>query len=255
MASFTISLSGTTSELTANIFPEIVLDDRYNYSCGLLDFTSYNSIPNIASHNNSIHFGDFDGSFDKNKLFKYELPCGSYEAKNILENVKVYVEEQGFSFDFKINENTLKTSIKSSAKFYFFSSKTSLLETLGFKKKFNKDQRESYYEGIGNQQRAWFESENVIQISSVNVLRIECNIVTGAYVNGKLCHTIHEFASNKVQVGYKIVEQPSNVIYLPVVPRRINNIQINIVDQDGNSIDLRGETVTCRIHIKREDSA
>lgn len=92
----------------------------------------------------------------------------------------------------------------------------------------------------------------MIKISKLNVIRVECNIVSGAYVNGRQCHSIYEFASNKVDAGYKIVEQPVNVIYMPVVPRRINCIQISVVDQNGELVDFRGEEITCRIHIKRD---
>lgn len=55
MTSFTISLTGNSSQLSSSFFPDIVLDDRYTYSCGLLDFTAYQSIPNVTVKNNEIH--------------------------------------------------------------------------------------------------------------------------------------------------------------------------------------------------------
>lgn len=237
MSSFTISLTGKTSELSANFFPGINLDARYNYSCALLEFTSYQSIPNITSPDNSVTFGKQEGDVFKHYIF--DLPDGCYEVVDILEKLKSFVEAKGFSFEYKINKNTLKTSIKSSAIFEFTKYR-SILEILGF-------------ERVPIPPRTWKESENVIQISKVNVIRVECNIVTGAYVNGRLCHSIYEFPSSKVDVGYKLIEQPRNLVYLPIVPRRINHIQMSIVDQDGNLVDFRGETITCRIHIKRDD--
>lgn len=100
--SYTITLTGDSSELSSSIFPEINLDDGYEYSCGLLDFTTYQSIPNITKANN-------------------------------------------------------------------------------------------------------------------------------------------------------IIEQPRNIIYLRVVPKRINFISLSVVDQNGYLIDFREEQITCRIHIKRND--
>lgn len=38
---------------TVRFSPEITLDPNANYFCVLLDFTSYNSIPNIISGENS----------------------------------------------------------------------------------------------------------------------------------------------------------------------------------------------------------
>lgn len=265
MTSFTVSFSGNTSELSASFFPEIVLDENYNYSCGLLEFTSYQSIPNITSANNSLTFVTKDlaenppanflepltdslpevyGSItEKNgdrsikTLNSIRVPEGCYEAVDILEYLKAQMKLQHISFSYKVNRNTLKTGIKCSEP--ILCEPNSILSVLGFK-----------LQTIP--QDKWIESQNAIQISKINVLRVECSIVSGAYVNGKLCHSIYEFPSNKVDVGYKIIEQPRNIIYLPIVPRRINNIQVSIVDQNGDLVDFNGETITCRIHIKRD---
>lgn len=263
MTSFTVSLTGRASELSASFFPEIVLDEEYNYSCGLLDFTTYQSIPNITSDNNQLIIypptpkekpkkkqvlSQIQSPLIQNKPENiiettpqeghvFRVPEGSYEALDILVYLKAQLRSKGFSFEYEINRNTLKTKIKCSEA--IFLSSQSVLKVFGFENQITSANE-------------WIESENTVQISKINVLRVECNIVSGAYINGKLCHAIYEFASNKVDVGYKIIEQPTNIIYLPVVPRRISNIQIYVVDQDGNLVDFRGETVTCRIHIKRD---
>lgn len=90
-----------------------------------------------------------------------------------------------------------------------------------------------------------------MNIQSVGNIRIDCDLITGSFHNGKSTHTIHEFAPT-VEAGCKISEQPSSLIYLPVIKRRINEVNITVVDQMGNLIDFRGEEITCRIHIKRE---
>ena len=54
-----------------------------------------------------------------------------------------------------------------------------------------------------------------------------------------------------VEPGYKINEVPSDVIYLPINTRIINNISVNIIDQDGKLINFRGETITIRLHLKK----
>lgn len=57
MTSFTVAFSGSSSVLRADFFPEITLEPNSNYCCGLLDFCSYNSIPNITeSKNNEFKF-------------------------------------------------------------------------------------------------------------------------------------------------------------------------------------------------------
>lgn len=237
MASYTITLTGNTNELSANIFPEITLDDRYNYSCGLLDFTTYQSIPNIIPPYNTLIFGKLGekNSFHPEETF--ELAEGCYEADDVLHFIKLHLESKGYTFEYEINKHTLKTTIESNAIFAF--SDGCLLELLGF-------------DGKKFVNLAKNEADSLVKVSRVNAIRIECNIVTGAYVNGNLCHTIYEFANNTVDNGYKIIEQPRNVVYLPIASRRISNVHIYMVDQDGNPIDFRGETITCRIHIKRD---
>ena len=68
-----------------------------------------------------------------------------------------------------------------------------------------------------------------VTILKVNSLRVECNINTGAYINGQRVHTIHAFFS-AVPPGYKLVEVPSHVIYLPITVQAIDHIQLKLVD-------------------------
>ena len=88
-----------------------------------------------------------------------------------------------------------------------------------------------------------------MKILKVNSLRIECNITTGAYINNQSVHTIHQFFP-AVPPGYKIIEVPKQVIYLPVSIKCIDYIQLRIVDQEGDLVNFRGETITVRLHIK-----
>lgn len=88
-----------------------------------------------------------------------------------------------------------------------------------------------------------------VNINSVNTIRIECNLVSGSYVNNKAVHTIHEFAPT-VPPGYKIIEVPRNVIYLPVNVKQITSIIVRLVDQDDNLINFRKELITVRLHLK-----
>ena len=92
------------------------------------------------------------------------------------------------------------------------------------------------------------QSDSPVSIIRVNSLRIECNVTTGAYINDRKVHTIHEFLPI-VPAGYKIVEVPSHVIYLPFAVKTIDHIQLRIIDQDGNLVNFRGETKTLRLHI------
>ena len=66
-----------------------------------------------------------------------------------------------------------------------------------------------------------YQSDSPVSIIRVNSLRIKCNVTTDAYINDRKVHTIREFFPF-VPPGYKIVEVPSHVIYLPVAVKAID---------------------------------
>ena len=82
-------------------------------------------------------------------------------------------------------------------------------------------------------------SNQPVSILKINALRVECNITIGAYSNGQKVHTIHEFFP--AVPGYKIIEVPSEVIYLPITVISIDKLHLRIVDQDGDLVNFRGE--------------
>lgn len=235
--SLTITLSGKTSTLSAFFHPEIELDERYNYSCALLDFFTYNTIPNIHEKNNKFYY-----KRENDSLWSViTVPVGSYELRELLDILEqcFRIEERTTSlFNIQGNRNTMKCKAIFSEVMVDFTRNDCLGPVLGFGKRILEPGEEH-------------ESDNPICIQSINSIRIDCDLTSGSYHNGKVTHTLYEF-SPSVDPGYKIVEQPTNLIYLPIITRRINTLNISIVDQEGEPIDFRGEEVSCRIHIKRE---
>lgn len=255
MSSNTFTLTGNSSKLSCSIFPEVVLDERSEYSCALLELTTYYSIPNITESNNLFIFcatrnenGEdvtFTGcnGVDSIELQELKIPTGCYEADDLLAYIKSRLGDLGFSFEYTIDKNTFKTKIKCSTAIY-----------VGYENQSTNVMKKIFGYRTGNilDVDKEVESDDIIKIASQDVVRVECNIVSGSYVNGKSSHSIYEFATQKVDAGYKIIERPRNLIYLPVATKRLNYIEISMVDQNGDPVDFRSETVTCRIHIKRE---
>ena len=92
-------------------------------------------------------------------------------------------------------------------------------------------------------------SDRPIDIFKVNSVCVECNLVTNSFTNGKPVHIIHMFFPSSLP-GAKIIEKPSNVIYLPINTRYINEIILKITYQDGNLVNFREEVVTVRLHLQ-----
>ena len=77
-SSLTLTLSGNSSILEAYYFPPIELSPNKKYELGLIQLSTFNSIPNIDNHNNRIVVGSQN----------ITLPTGSYEISDIEDYIK-----------------------------------------------------------------------------------------------------------------------------------------------------------------------
>lgn len=224
------TLSGNTSVLSVDFDPPIFLESEQEYVLGLLSFESYNSIPNIVEPKNVFRLvGRPDIVFPKGA---YELNgINQYIQSQLNRNVgdREYVDLRGHA-------STMKTQIKASHEIDF-EYDNSIRDILGFDKK------------IYSKNKV-VESEHITKIMQVNTILIHCNISVGSYNNGKPSHTIHQFFPT-VPVGYKIVESPNPVIYLPISTKTITNITIKILDQDDRPVSFNSETITVGLHLKK----
>lgn len=233
MSSITLTLTGNTSELTANFHPEIELDENFDYSCGLLNFYTFHSIPNIHSKNNILNFTYNGDEID------VKVPTGSYELDEIAEYLNNYFTAKKIPFKIQGNKNTQKVDILCDKYLSIdFTVENSIRSVLGF--------NSQILQGV-----EFYRSNSTVNITTLTAIQIKCDLTTGSFHNGKSTHTLHEFSPD-VEAGYKISENPRNIIYLPISKRRINTVNIWVADQDDNLLDLRGETITCRIHIRRD---
>lgn len=223
--SFTLTLSGESSDLESYYFPPIDLSPGKKYVLGLIELLTFNAIPNIDTNCNKVYIGE--------KIIV--LPTGSYEITDINNYIKTQLESTDISFSLTANNNTLK-SIVTSSHSVDFQPEDSIANLLGFSRSLL-DPGKTHTSSVP------------VKILKFNVLRVECNITGGAYINNKKVHTIHEFFP-AVPPGFKIIEIPSKVIYQPIVVKSINYLRLKIVDEHGDLVNFRGETITIRLHIK-----
>lgn len=227
--SLTFTFTGTESTLSADFFPAVELDGQFPYEIGLLGFESYNSIPNVDASNNKFHY---------NNGQVINIPIGTYEVSAIA----TYLQEQLAKVNPKLflrldaNNNTLKTSLRCTFP-VDFSPTDSIGRLLGF----------SPVKLLANQEAT---SEGVVDIFKVNSVRVECNIAAGSFINGQPAHTIFQFFPS-VGAGFKLLEEPNPVIYLPITTHSITNITLRVVDQVGQLVNFRGERITIRLHLRK----
>ena len=92
-------------------------------------------------------------------------------------------------------------------------------------------------------------SEQLVNIMSVTSILVHCNIIHLSYVRGVQAIVVYNFFTNAAP-GQKILEAPSNLIYLPVTVDVISTLAVWQTDQDGKLLDLRGEELTISFHLR-----
>lgn len=166
-----------------------------------------------------------------------KIPTGAYEVDDLSKFLKKCLLNQDVILEMAANKNTLQCEIMCSQP-VDFSKPCTIGPLLGFGEK---------QLLVKNKLNI---SPNPADILKINTISVECNIVTGSYLNNKPSHTIHEFPL-RVAPGYKIIEVPQNVIYFPVTVKNVHAVSLSIIDQNDHPINFRGETITIRLHIKK----
>lgn len=229
-----IVLSSNTSDFKYNFYPSLKLDKYKIHEIALLNIDMYNSIPNIDESNNKFVYKYND------KIFEIIFPTGAYEIITINEYIQKQLAKNNHpkAFNIEANDITLKCVIhieKPNVQI-LFNHNQSLNKLLGFRK--------DIIEGAGEH-----EGENIVDILSVNSILVNCDIIEGSYLNGMQEPVLYSFFPD-VPPGYKMNEKPNTVIYLPVTIPTINSIHIWLTDQNHKPLNLRGETITIRLHLK-----
>lgn len=99
------------------------------------------------------------------------------------------------------------------------------------------------------------KASNLTQIIDLDVISIDCDLVSESYINGVHCHTIHQFVTSTSLVDSNnktLIETPKHLNYLPVKSKHIQSIQISVRDSAGKPIKLDGGDIICHISIKRD---
>lgn len=236
--SVTLSLTGDKTSLETNYFPPInVYEDA---EIALLSLQTYNSFPNINSSNNCFKIIPVWKN-NPNSPRSVTLEPGCYEFVDIKKCFLDVMEElnldEGFEMD--VDSKTLKCFFKCSCKIDF-NVENSLASVLGFDKIL-------YEEGKTH------TSFNIININSVNTIKVMCNIAQGSFHNDKPSHAVYEFYPD-VNIGRKIIQSPNNLIYYPLTTKTIDSIRVDLVDQDHNRLHHLNEKLTIILHIRRYGS-
>ena len=238
--SFQIILSNDKTNFGTRFNPKLELDEKKKYEIALVNLETYYSFPNIDETNNIFVYSPDNG----NSWEKIKIPEGSYEIDDINNAIQHEMEKrthydeinEDYYINIAPNTNTLKSVLILEKGYQVdFNHQNSLAKVLGFT-------GTKYTEGF-------HESENVVDILRINSILVNIDIISGSYVNGTTKSTIYSFFPD-VSPGYKIIESPVNLVYLPITLNTIDSLNVMITDQDDHLLNLRNEKLTIRFHIR-----
>ena len=241
-----ITVSGTNSRLFTRFNPPMVFDPAANsgYEIALCRLETYYCFQNIDEKNNSLRV-----SIDRGQNWiDLKIPVGCYDITGINEALQLLLGEvnendvQEKKQPYIVltgNKNTSKCvlEIASNTTIVNFDVKNSIRSVLGFEAK----------KYVGGKR---YESENKIDIVRVQSILVHCDVISSSRVNGTPAPVIYNFSPN-VPPADKIVCQPKHLMYVPLSLSVISSMTAWITDQEGRTLDLRGERLTLAFHIRK----
>ena len=238
--SFSVVVSDNKTRFKTWFKPPIPLDKRKDNEIALINLEMYYSFQNIDGSNNC-----FTCSPNLDPLwFGIIIPEGSYHVEDINEFIQRKMRKNGHCdkandkdhIEISANTNTLTSEMFLKSNYEVDFRKGKCINSLqGFDSNL-------YISGF-------HESENMVNILAINSILVNIDIISGSYVNGFTQPTIYSFFPD-VSPGYKIIENPHNLLYLPITSDTIHSISIWLTDQNGNEQNLRGENLSMRFHLR-----
>ena len=98
--------------------------------------------------------------------------------------------------------------------------------------------------------------EYVVDINQISSLIVMCDIVQPSFLNGKPTSFIYNCILD-VEPGYKFIDTPLNLTYIPLANNLISRIDCWVLDQNCNAVDFNGENleIELKLVISREKKA
>ena len=238
--SFLVSYN-TSQTIFTNKFPNPICLPDYDFEIALVNLETWYSFANVTPTNNIFKYSTDDGNTWK----VLHIETGSYEIELLNDEIQRLMRVSG-DWDFannayyisvSANTSTLKSIIDITHANYKidFTIDSSIRSILGFNSSLL-----SQGHNI---------SDSIVNILDFSSIFVNCDCINGSYVNGISAPVIYSFGP-KVSPGYRIVESPVNLVYLPINRKTLSEFSIWITDHAGRYIDFRGETITCRFHIR-----
>ena len=199
----------------------------------ILEETTQENQEDEVNQKNQINIPPFE--IIENDFFGVQLTPGVYELvdiKNAIEQ-KIYESDYDFKIDMQADTISMKSVLTTSNPIHF-NSRLNIL--LGFT---NKD----YQAGTHT-------SEKPVMITTTDKVHLKCDCVDGSIVNGIREQILFSF-NLSAPPGYKIIKEPTTVLYKKMNKTRLDTIHFFLEDSNHDRVDFNGETLTFTIQITK----
>ena len=212
-----------------------IITDSYSENNKLAK-KDFNDLKELVEANNQQHtkhpitIPEFEIQDDSIEI---ELTPGVYELVDINNAIKQKIHESDYDFKIDIIPDTISMkSVLTTSNSIHFNSRLNIL--LGFT---NKD----YPPGTHT-------SEKPVMITTTDKVHLKCDCVDGSIVNGIREQILFSF-NLSAPPGYKIINNPTTVLYKKINKTRLDQIQFFLEDSNHNPVDFNNETLTFTIQI------
>ena len=233
MTSFYIIQSGNTTKLETDFTPNLELNGSYEIALHSLE--TYYSFANVDEKNNRLKVS-LDSGASWNKI---TFAVGSYEHKAINDELQRMIVALGGKKDdvvLKANRNTFQSVLIISGSVQLdLSGDRSIRNILGFEAKIFKKGRHL--------------SKHTVNIMRINSIFLHTDVISSTYLNGVQAPVLYSFYP-ECAPGMKIIIQQKVLIYLPISINVISRLTSWLTGQDLELLDLRGETLTIKYHLR-----
>ena len=230
--SFTLLVSDSSANIQTTFNPPIYLQANRNYELAMVNLETCYSFAIIREGDNN----SFKWSVDGGKTWTIlHVPTGCYELN--ATNAEIIRIRRNGDITIVLNVNTLQCilTVVGAKCTVSFDVPNALASVLGFKW--------SIY-GVGRH-----AGDNLVNITSLNSILVHCNIIHSSYMCGIQAPVAYNFLPNAAP-GQRILEAPHNLIYLPMTVHVLSTLTVWLTDQHGELLDLRGEELTIRFHLR-----
>ena len=191
--SFSVVVSDIKTRFKTWFKPSIQLDKTKDYEIELINLETYYSFPNIYRSNNCFSYSPGANA----PWFDIIIPEGSYHVEDINEFIQREMRKNTH-YDQTSDKNYIETSANTNTL------KPAMIINNNCESDFRRYNSINSLPGFDSKlyTSGFDESENMVNILTVNSILVNIDIILGSYVNGSTQPTIYSFFPD-VSLGYK----------------------------------------------------